>query len=145
MNFTDGVWAVEYARGPLSLSMPFGLADEIFSCLDYGTALQTVSMYTSLIGRHWANPQNYDYRLLVPIKKTAALLMNLIGPALTKALTPPPPIELNEPKGRKAAPAAARKAATRVAVQKVAPVTARQAAQKRNGGRAAAARKRALR
>ena len=82
-------------------------------------------MYTSLIGRHWANPQNYDYRLLVPIKKTAALLMNLIGPALTKALTPPPPIEPNEPKGRKAAPAAARKAATRVAVQKVAPVTYR--------------------
>ena len=28
MNFTDGVWAVEYARGPLMLSLPFGLADE---------------------------------------------------------------------------------------------------------------------
>ena len=31
MNFTDGVWAVEYARGPLPLSLPFGLADEILS------------------------------------------------------------------------------------------------------------------
>ena len=47
MNFTDGVWAVEYARGPLMLSMPFGLADELLSTLDFSTALQTLSMYTS--------------------------------------------------------------------------------------------------
>ena len=100
MNFTDGVWAVEYARGPLMLSMPFGLADELFSCLDLSTAVQTLSMYTSLIGRHWANPSNYDYPLLVPVKKTAALLMNLIGPAVTKALTPPPPVEINTPRKR---------------------------------------------
>jgi C-8 sterol isomerase len=98
MNFTDGVWAVEYARGPLMLSLPFGLADELLSTLDYTAALQTISIYTSLIGRHWAAPYNHDYPLLVPYKRLAALLMNLIGPALTQALTPPPPIEINGPR-----------------------------------------------
>jgi C-8 sterol isomerase len=137
MNFTDGVWAVEYARGPLPLSMPFGLADEIFSCLDFSTALQTLSMYTSLIGRHWANPENYDYRLLVPLKKTAALLMNAIGPAVTRALTPPPPIELNTPRARKAAPATARKALS-IASRRTASASG-------NGGRSANARKSAIR
>jgi hypothetical protein len=101
MNFTDGVWAVEYARGPLMLSLPFGLADELLSTLDYTAALQTVAIYTSLIGRHWAAPYNHDYPLLVPYKRLAALLMNLIGPALTRALTPPPPIEINAPRVKK--------------------------------------------
>ena len=94
----DGVWAVEYARGPLMLSMPFGLADELFSALDLSTAVQTLSMYTSLIGRHWANKSNFDYPLLVPFKKISALFMNLVGPAVTRALTPPPPVEINPPK-----------------------------------------------
>jgi hypothetical protein len=164
MNFTDGVWAVEYARGPLPISMPFGLADEIFSCLDFGTALQTLSMYTSLIGRHWADPQNYDYPLLVPVKKTAALLMRLMGPALTRALTPPPPIELDTPQGRAAALANAGGAKKTFAggaelpaaraVRKAAPAATRKAlsaaarkpaSPSRNGGRAVRARKRALR
>jgi C-8 sterol isomerase len=98
MNFTDGVWAVEYARGPLMLSLPFGLADELLSTLDYTAALQTVSIYTTLIGRHWAARYNRDYPLLIPFKKLAALVMNLIGPAITKALAPPPPIEIKAPK-----------------------------------------------
>jgi hypothetical protein len=80
------------------LSLPFGLADELLSTLDYTAALQTVSIYTSLIGRHWAARYNRDYPLLIPFKKLAALMMNLIGPAITKALTPPPPIELKVPK-----------------------------------------------
>jgi len=49
MNFTDGVWAVEYARGPLPLSVPFGLADELLSCLDMKTAAQTLTLYTDLM------------------------------------------------------------------------------------------------
>jgi hypothetical protein len=144
--------------------MPFGLADEIFSCLDFGTALQTLSMYTSLIGRHWADPQNYDYPLLVPVKKTAALLMRLMGPALTRALTPPPPIELDTPQGRAAALANAGGAKKTFAggaelpaaraVRKAAPAATRKAlsaaarkpaSPSRNGGRAVRARKRALR
>jgi C-8 sterol isomerase len=53
MNFTNGVWAVEYERGPLPLSVPFGLADELFSCLDVQTAAQTLSLYTDLVSRHF--------------------------------------------------------------------------------------------
>ncbi len=52
MNFTDGVWAVEYARGPLPTSIPFGLADELLSCLDAKSALQTLSLYTDLACQH---------------------------------------------------------------------------------------------
>jgi len=48
MNFTDGVWAVEYARGPLPTSIPFGLADELVSTLDFKTAAQTLSLYADL-------------------------------------------------------------------------------------------------
>ena len=49
MDFTNGVWAVEYARGPLPFSIPFGLADELLSCLDAKTATQTLSLYTDLV------------------------------------------------------------------------------------------------
>jgi C-8 sterol isomerase len=53
MNFTNGVWAVEYERGPLPTSVPFGLADELFSTLDWQTAAQTLSLYTDLVCRHF--------------------------------------------------------------------------------------------
>jgi hypothetical protein len=56
MNFTTGVWAVEYARGTLPLSIPFGVADELLSTLDFATAAQTLAQYASLIGRHWSLP-----------------------------------------------------------------------------------------
>ena len=56
MNFTTGVWAVEYARGPLPLSIPFGLADELVSTLDFATAAQTLSIYANLVGHHWRSP-----------------------------------------------------------------------------------------
>jgi hypothetical protein len=102
---------VEYARGAIGLSMPFGLADEILSTLDFATALQTVALYTSLIGRHWGNPINRDYPLLLGFKRAAALLMNWMGPALVKALTPPPYIEINTPKPVKALPSNQRAAA----------------------------------
>ena len=111
MNFTNGVWAVEYARGSIGLSMPFGLADEILSTLDFSTALQTVALYTSLIGRHWGNPINRDYPLLLGFKRAAALLMKWIGPAIVKALTPPPFIDINVPTPRAALPARPRQAA----------------------------------
>jgi C-8 sterol isomerase len=57
MNFTTGVWAVEYARGPLPLSIPFGVADELISTLDFATAAQTLAQYASLVGRHWRSPR----------------------------------------------------------------------------------------
>jgi hypothetical protein len=106
MNFTDGVWAVEYARGPLMMSLPFGLADELLSTLDYTAALQTVAIYSSLIARHWTAPYNHDYPLLVPYKRIVGSLMKLLWPRVTRALTPPPPIEI--PRPRRRAPAAHR-------------------------------------
>ncbi len=111
MNFTDGVWAVEYARGAIPVSMPFGLSDELLSVLDFPTAIRTLSMYTSLIGRHWANKANRDFPVLIPLRRFLALFMNLIGPAVTKSLAPPPPIEINPPKAPR--PAAVRPAAQR--------------------------------
>jgi len=82
MNFTDGVWALEYARGPLPLSMPFGLADELLSCLDFKTAARTLSIYASLIGHHWHNGN--------AIKKMAAIVPSFLGPKITRWLSPPP-------------------------------------------------------
>jgi hypothetical protein len=74
MNFTNGVWAVEYMRGPLPLSMPFGLADALFS--------------TSALGRHWRNPNAPGSSLLKPVKRVAGLLPSLVGPPLTRLFTP---------------------------------------------------------
>ena len=98
MNFTDGVWAVEYARGAIPLSMPFGLSDELLSVLDLPTAVRTLSLYTSLIGRHWGNRANKDFPFWIPLRRFLAIFMNWIGPAITKSLTPPPPVEINPPK-----------------------------------------------
>ena len=34
MDFTDGVWAVECARGFIPMSVPIGIASEIFVCCE---------------------------------------------------------------------------------------------------------------
>jgi C-8 sterol isomerase len=68
MNFTTGVWAVEYARGPLPRSVPFGLADSLFSTLDYSTVMQTLSIYASLVGRHLQQPEA-DGRSASPLRR----------------------------------------------------------------------------
>jgi hypothetical protein len=82
MNFTDGVWAVEYARGILPLSVPFGIADELISCLDWVTATQTVSLYTDLIMQNVARQ--------LPVGKALAQLVSLGARAVTHRLMPPP-------------------------------------------------------
>ena len=51
MNFTNGVWAVEYARGFIPASVPFGVAEEILVCWDFVTATQTLSLYTDLVSQ----------------------------------------------------------------------------------------------
>lgn len=82
MNFTDGVWAVEYARGFLPLSMPFGVVDELISCLDWVTAGQTLSLYTDLIFQNFARS--------LPVGKTAASLISSVARGITFKLMPPP-------------------------------------------------------
>ncbi len=94
MNFTDGVWAVEYARGFIPRSLPFGIADEVLSARDFVAAKQTVSLYTALIGRHWSAKYNRDYPLLIPFKRLLGAIMKASGNRTTRRLIPPPPKEL---------------------------------------------------
>ncbi|HEY2668821.1 MAG TPA: hypothetical protein VGJ07_00440 [Rugosimonospora sp.] len=90
MNFTDGVWAVEYARGPLPLSVPFGVADELLSTLDFATAAQTLTVYASLIGHHWQQP-NPDGSPASTVRRALGTLLGTVGPVLTNAVRPPTP------------------------------------------------------
>jgi C-8 sterol isomerase len=90
MNFTDGVWAVEYARGPLPLSVPFGVADELLSTLDFATATQTLSIYTSLVGRHWRQP-HADGSAPSLLRKAIGSLLTSVGPTVTRLVRPPEP------------------------------------------------------
>jgi hypothetical protein len=82
MNFTNGVWAVEYARGFIPYSLPFGIADELLSCLDWVTALQTFSLYTDLscqaLGQRFAGARR-------PLS-----LVSAVARAVTERLRPPP-------------------------------------------------------
>ncbi len=87
MNFTDGVWAVEYARGPLPLSVPFGLADEILSTLDFSTAGQTLGIYMSLVGHHWRQPLA-DGRRSPALRAAAGALLGRVGDSVTRILRP---------------------------------------------------------
>jgi hypothetical protein len=121
MNFTDGVWALEYARGSIWRSMPFGLADEILSCRDFLAAKQTLSVYATLIGRHWSAPYNRGL-----LRKLVGRLMSRVAQRATGRLVPPPPKEIT-----RARPAAARPLAAR-------PQGVRPAAARRQGSRRAA-------
>lgn len=100
MNFTDGVWAVEYARGFLPRSIPFGLADELLSARDFVAAKQTLAVYAALIGRHWKAQYNRDAPVLIPIKRLLGTVMTAAGNRTARRLMPPPPKELT----RKARP-----------------------------------------
>jgi hypothetical protein len=82
MNFTDGVWAVEYARGILPLSLPFGIADELLSTLDLVTAAQTVSLYTDLMAQAIGQK--------VPRARRGAELIAGAARRVTEKLKPPP-------------------------------------------------------
>jgi hypothetical protein len=90
MNFTDGVWAVEYARGPLPLSVPFGVADELLSTLDFATAGQTLSIYMSLVGHHFLRPHADGTRPSL-LRTAAGTALRTLGNGITGLLRPPEP------------------------------------------------------
>ena len=92
MNFTDGVWAVEYARGPIPLSMPVGLADELLSTLDFSTAAQTVGYYMALVGHHWKLP-TADGRSPSLLRRAAGELLHRAGPAVIRWTRPAEPTD----------------------------------------------------
>lgn len=90
MRFHDGLWAVEYARGPLPLSVPFGVADELLSTLDVATAIQTLSVYTSLVGDHWTQP-HADGSPPSPLRRTLGATLATLGPIVTRWVRPAEP------------------------------------------------------
>lgn len=92
MNFTDGVWAVEYERGPLPLSIPFGLADELLSCLDFCTAAQTVSLYTDLVCRHFGRTLG-SAPVGGPLVRALTGAVGGLARKVTFSLQPPPEVE----------------------------------------------------
>ncbi len=47
----DHAWMLEYARGPIPLMLPFGLADSALSTLDYGVIARTIWRYGRLAAR----------------------------------------------------------------------------------------------
>lgn len=47
----DHAWMLEYARGPIPLMLPFGVADTALSTLDYGTIARTLWRYGRLATR----------------------------------------------------------------------------------------------
>ena len=84
MNFTNGVWAVEYARGFIPYSMPFGVLDELISCFDWVTAAQTLSLYTDLVSQALAQKNK---RLRQPLQ-----LVSAVARTITERLRPPPEV-----------------------------------------------------
>jgi hypothetical protein len=93
MNFTDGVWAVEYARGLIPTSIPFGLADELLSTIDLKTAAQTVSLYADLVSQ--AVGQKLGPSMLGSLGPAATIIRLLTGTVsgaarrITRALEAP--------------------------------------------------------
>jgi len=84
MNFTDGVWAVEYARGAIPASVPFGIAEEIMVCWDFLTATQTITMYTDLVMQSLG-------RQVPRLRPITSAIANIAGKA-TRALVPSPEV-----------------------------------------------------
>jgi hypothetical protein len=64
MHIPDHVWMIEYARGPLPVLFPFGLADSLFSTLDFKTVASTMKMYLSLSTRNLSQTQKALLALL---------------------------------------------------------------------------------
>jgi len=85
MNFTNGVWAVEYARGFIPLSMPFGTVEEIFICLDFLTAAQTFSLYADLTMQAWGHKCSPLKPIFWPFRRLAHWT--------TRALEPTPQVK----------------------------------------------------
>ena len=52
-RIVDNAWALEYARGWIPTMLPFGLADTVFSTLDYRTAFKTFRIYGKHVMGNW--------------------------------------------------------------------------------------------
>jgi len=86
MNFTNGVYAVEYARGFIPFSMPFGLNSEYFICFDLIAATQTWTVYADLVAQAIG-------KKILPLRPFC-WLSHKINHAITMALCPPPEVSV---------------------------------------------------
>jgi len=84
MNFTNGVWAVEYARGFLPFSIPFGLTSAYWICFDLIAATQTWTMYGDLVAQAIG-------RKILPLRPFC-WIASKINHAITMALCPSPEV-----------------------------------------------------
>lgn len=75
MHIPDHVWMLEYARGPLPVLFPFGLADSLFSTLDFKTVASTMKVYFALSTRK-LSPTRKALLALLPL--SALALFSLI-------------------------------------------------------------------
>ena len=86
MNFNgQGAWAVEYARGFIPYSFPFGFADVLLSAADWVTAVQTLTLYADL------NMQSLSHK--VPALKTPLSLLAGLARTATFKLIPPAEVQ----------------------------------------------------
>ena len=51
----DHAWILEYARGPIPMMLPFGLADTMSSTLDFTTLARTFRIYGRHVARNLSN------------------------------------------------------------------------------------------
>lgn len=51
-RIVDHAWILEYARGAIPTMLPFGLADSLFSTLDYKTVFRTFRIYAKHVARN---------------------------------------------------------------------------------------------
>jgi len=80
MNFTNGVWAVEYCRGCIPASVPFGVASEILVCWDFLTAAQTLTIYADLVMQSVGRQ--------VPLLRPLSSVVSTLAGKATRALVP---------------------------------------------------------
>jgi hypothetical protein len=72
--------------------VPFGVADELVSTLDFATAAQTLSIYASLVGHHWLRP-HADGSESSLVRRAVGGLLSYVGPTVTRMLRPPEPYD----------------------------------------------------
>lgn len=88
MNFTNGVFAVEYARGPIPMSIPFGLSDVLVSTVDFKTAIQTLSLYGDLVCQHYGRTLG-SLPVLGPVAQVATHLVSNVMRRVTDKMVAP--------------------------------------------------------
>ena len=79
MHYPDHVWMIEYARGSMVALFPFGLADGLFSTLDYKTIWNTLIVYFTLLGKTLTARQKTFALGTLAAAVPALLLTSLLG------------------------------------------------------------------